>query len=334
MPGGAQDYYEILGVSRDADEKEVKRAFRRLARRYHPDVNPGDGEAERKFKAVSEAYEVLRDPKKRQQYDMFGHLGDQWRQAAASGPGGFTWGTDGGVPFDVGGFSGSLNDVLEDLLGGRGSPFKRARPRRGQDVRVEIDLTLKDAYHGITREIVVPIPQPCSTCRGDGVVGRGAVCSSCGGRGQKTQTRRLEVKIPAGVRTGSKIRLTGQGAAGPSGERGDLYLIPRIGPHPFFRRRGDNLYCNVPVTYAEAALGAEIEVPTINGRVTMKLPAGTSSGQRLRLGGRGMPKKGGRGDLYVTIRVVVPRNLSDEEKELIRRLGVVRKEDPRANLRA
>jgi DnaJ-class molecular chaperone len=332
MPGGAQDYYQILGVSRDADEKEVKRAFRRLARKCHPDVNPGDKEAEQTFKAASEAYEVLRDSKKRQQYDMFGHLGENWRQAAASGPGGFTWGTGGGVPFDVGGSGGSLNDILGDLLGGQGSPFGRAQPRRGQDVRVEIDLTLNDAFHGVTRQIAVPMPQPCATCQGAGIVGRGNICNTCGGRGQNTQTRRLEVRIPPGVRTGSKIRLAGQGVPGPSGQRGDLYLIPRITPHPFFKRRGENLHCEVPVTYTEAALGAEVEVPTMNGRVKMKLPPGTSSGQRLRLVGRGMPGKAGRGDLYVNVRIVVPESLTDEERDLIRRLGAMRKADPRADL--
>jgi DnaJ-class molecular chaperone len=335
MAGGARDYYEILGVSRDADEKEIKRAFRRLARKHHPDVNPGDKEAESTFKAVSEAYEVLRDPKKRQQYDMYGHLGDNWRRAAASGPGGFTWTTGGsGVPFDVSGFGGSLDDILEEFLGGRGAPFAEAPRRRGQDVRVEMDLSLSDAYHGVTREIVVPVPQPCPSCEGRGTIGGGALCSACGGRGQSTRSRRLEVKIPRGVRTGSKIRLAGQGAAGPTGERGDLYLIPRITPHPFFKRRGDSLYCEVPVTYAEAALGAEIEVPTVNGRVTMKLPPGTSSGRRLRLAGRGMPGRKGNGDMYVTIRIVVPKNLTGEEKELIERLGAVRRDDPRADLRA
>ena len=337
MPGGnPRDYYQILGVGRDANEKEIKRAFRRLARKYHPDVNPGDKEAERKFKEISEAYEVLRDSKKREQYDSFGHLGDMWRRAGAPGPGGFTWRTTtAGPDFDFGGV-GDLNDLLEGILGRTGPSFTRARARRGRDVRAEIALTLEEAFGGAVREIGVPVPRMCPSCRGAGFQGQASVCTACGGRGQIEQMKRLQVNIPRGVRTGSKIRVAGQGAVGPSGERGDLYLIPKIVSHRFFTRRGDDLHCEIPVTYTEAALGAEIEVPTLNGRVRMKLPAGTSSGQRLRMAGRGMPhmRGGGSGDLYVQIRVVVPKNLTDGERELIARLGDMRSDNPRANLRA
>ncbi len=334
--GGSRDYYETLGVSRDADEKAIKSAFRRLARKYHPDVNPGDNEAERKFKQISEAYEVLRDPKKRSQYDRFGHLGDAWRRAAAGAPGGWAGRATTGPDFDFSKFGGNLNDLLEELLGRRGGPFAQARPRRGQDVRAEIELTLEDAYHGVTRDIALPIPQMCTTCGGAGIIGQGSVCTACSGAGQVEQTKRLQVKIPRGVRTGSRVRVASQGAPGPTGQRGDLYLIPKVVPHALFRRQGDDLHIEVPVSYAEAALGAEIEVPTVNGLVKMKLPAGASSGQRLRLAGRGMPhmRGGGSGDLYVRIRVVVPKNLSREEKDLIRRLGDMRRENPRADLRA
>jgi len=335
MRGGSpKDYYEALGVGRDADEKTVKRAFRRLARKYHPDVNPGDKAAEQKFKEISEAYEVLRDPKKRSQYDRFGHLGDHWRQAAAGAPGGWG-GTTVGVESGFGGFGGNLNDILQDLLGGRGGVFTRERARRGQDIQAEIALTLQDAFRGVTREIAVPIPQPCSTCGGVGILGQGSICTGCGGSGQVEQTKRLQVKIPAGIRTGSKVRVAGQGAPGPTGQRGNLYLIPRIAPHPLFKRQGDDLHIEIPVTFPEAALGAEIQVPTLNGRVTMKLPAGASSGQRLRLAGRGMPrmKGGGSGDLYVCVRIVVPKNLTQDEKDLIGKLGRMRQEDLRANLR-
>ena len=338
-----RDYYETLGVSRQADEKEIKRAFRRLARKHHPDVNPGNKEAERKFKEISEAYEVLRDPKKRQRYDQIGHRGSMWRQAGAGAPGGFTWrATTTGPDLGSEGF-GNLNDLLEDLLGGRASPFSGGR-QRGQDTRVEIELTLQDAYHGPRRQIAVPIQEPCPTCQGTGRLAQRTLCADCRGSGQIEQVRKLEVKIPAGVRTGSRIRLAGQGAAGASGERGDLYLIPKILPHHLFTRQGDDLHCEAPVTYTEAALGAEIEVPTLNGRVKARLPAGTSSGQRLRLAGKGMPirqaqgkpraRGGGSGDLYVRIRIIVPKDLTQQEKELIARLGELRRDDPRAGLRA
>ena len=337
MRGGAsRDYYKTLGVGRDADEKAVKSAFRRLARKYHPDVNPGDKEAERKFKEISEAYEVLRDPKKRQQYDQFGHLGANWQHAGAGAPGGWG-GTTVGQEYDFGGLGGNLGDLFEDLLGGRGGGvFTQARMRRGRDVRAEIALTIEDAFNGVLREITVPVAQVCTVCQGQGILGQGAVCTQCGGAGQVEQVKRLEVRIPQGVRTGSKIRVAGQGEPGPSGQRGDLYLIAKIALHPLFKRQGDDLQIEVPVSYSEAALGAEIDVPTMNARVKMTLPAGASSGQRLRLAGRGMPRMhgGGRGDLYVQIKIVVPRNLSEQERELIERLGQMRKENPRANLRA
>jgi molecular chaperone DnaJ len=318
-----RDFYEVLSVKRDADEKEIKRAFRRLARKYHPDVNPGNKEAEHKFKEMAEAYQVLSDPEKRRQYDQFGKEGQSWSQAGPGGvPGGWTT-TEG-----PGGF-GNLNDLIEELLGGgrRG----RGRRQRGQDLQFHIDVALEDAFHGATREIAVPVPQPCPQCQGMGLTPRGDVCTNCGGRGQVEQIKRLQVKIPAGIQSGSRIRLAGQGVAG-----GDLYLTPRILPHRLFKRRGDDLHLDVPVTYAEAALGAEIDVPTMNGRVKVKLPAGISSNQRLRLAGKGMPRAGdgGAGDLYVEVSIVVPKDLTREEKDLIARLGGMRHESPRANLRA
>jgi molecular chaperone DnaJ len=314
-----QDYYEILGVGREANEKEIKRAFRRLARKYHPDVNPGNKQAEAKFKEISEAYQVLSDSERRQKYDQFGHMGEMWTQAGGAAPGGFSWSTD----------FGNLDDLLEELLGGRGSA--RARRPRGQDLRFEMDLTLEEAARGVTREVSVSVPQTCPRCQGRGLAGGGTFCPGCAGSGRVEQGKRLEVKIPAGVHTGSRIRLAGQGVAG-----GDLYLIPKVAPHPLFKRRGDDLECEIPVTFAEAALGAEIEVATLEGRVKVKLPPSSSGGQRLRLAGKGMPraKGGGRGDLYVQLRIVVPKNLSDEEKALIARLGELRRESPRAHLRA
>ena len=318
-----KDFYEVLGVKRNADEKELKRAFRRLARKYHPDVNPGNKEAEQKFKEMAEAYQVLSDPEKRRQYDQFGQAGQSWSQA---GPGGAPgpWTTTEGY----GGF-GNLNDLIEELLGGgrRG----KGRKQRGQDLQFNIDATLEDAFHGATREIAVPIPQPCPTCQGMGLTSRGDVCANCKGSGQTEQIKRLHVRIPAGIQSGSRIRLAGQGVAG-----GDLYLIPKIAPHRLFKRRGDDLHLDVPVTYAEAALGAEVDVPTMNGRVKVKLPAGTSSNRRLRLAGKGMPRAGGSGagDLYAEVKIVVPKDLTQEEKDLIARLAEMRRESPRANLRA
>ncbi len=324
VAAGPRDYYEILGVSRDADEKEIKRAFRRLARKYHPDVNPGDKEAERRFKEVSEAFAVLSDPKKRREYDQVGRAGEAFRQGAGA-PFGDFWFTTGSPGFGVGGFE----DLLEDLLGGRG---RRPGRQRGQDLQAPIELTLADAYHGVTRQVSIPIPRPCPSCGGTGLGGGGQPCPTCGGRGQVEQVKKLEVKIPPGVRNGAKIRLAGQGLPGPSGERGDLYLIAKIAPHRYFTRRGDDLYGEVAVTFPEAALGAEIEAPTLDGKVTTKLPPGVSSGQKLRLAGKGMPrlKGGGRGDLYLTVKVVVPKRLSAEEKELIARLAALRKWNPRA----
>jgi DnaJ-class molecular chaperone len=326
-----RDYYEVLGVGRSADDKEIKRAFRRLARKYHPDVNPGDKGAEQKFKEISEAYEVLRDPKKREQYDRFGRAGDFWRRAGTGAPGGPTWQTTTGPDFDFSGY-GNLDDILEELLIGRGPTVTRRR--RGQDVSAEIALTLEEAYRGGFRQVSIPVPQACPSCQGAGLTGEGQACVTCGGRGRSEQVKRLEVRIPAGVQTGSKIRVAGQGMPGGGGERGDLYLIPRISPHRVFERRGDDLHCELPVTYSEAALGAEVEVQTLNGRVRAQLPPGTSSGRRLRLGGKGMPRMrgGGNGDLYARVRIVVPKDLTGEEKELIRRLGELRRDNPRANL--
>ena len=333
MPAtGARDFYQVLGVGRGADEKEIKRAFRRLARKYHPDANPNNKEAERKFKEISEAYETLRDPEKRAQYDRFGRAGagvpPPGAGPFASGP--FQWETNFGPGYGAQDFHG-IEDLLGDLLGRSGAA---ARRQRGRDLTFEVELTLNEVYTGVTRHITVPMPQLCPQCHGTGARGAGAVCPTCRGQGQVEQTKRLEVKIPAGVETGSRIRLAGQGAPGPAGVRGDLYLIPRVMPHPIFTRRGDDLYCELPVTFPEAALGAEIEVPTLDGKAKTRLPPGTSSGRQLRLTGKGMPRvRGGHGDLYARVNVMVPKNLTPEERELVERLGALRRENPRAHLR-
>jgi len=309
-----KDYYKILGVGRRASAKEIKQAYRRLARKYHPDVNPGDKDAERKFKEISEAYEALSDKDKRAQYDRFGHLGDAWRRAPAPGqpgaPGGdFTWHTAdfGGQPEAPG-----FGDVFEMFFGaGPGRGHARTVTAKGQDLRQEVEISLEEAAGGTQRTAVVTGP--------DG------------------KTKRLEVKIPAGVRDGAKIRVAGEGGPGMGGGApGDLYIMPRIRPHPRYERKGDDLHMELPVTFAEAALGGQVDMPTLWGKVTMRVPSGSSSGRTLRLGNLGMPRLhgNGRGDLFVKLRVTVPKNLTDDERRLIERLRELRPENPRHEVRS
>ena len=290
-----KDYYGILGVKKDANEKEIKQAYRKLARKYHPDVNPGSKEAEEKFKEISEAYEVLSDPEKRAKYDRFG---DQWKQferAGAGAPGGFRYETFGDFDFDLGGGVGGFGDFFETLFGPRGAG---ARAGRGEDIEAQIEVSLGEAFDGVTKTFAFSV-------------------------GHGEPTKRLEVKIPPGVREGSRIRLAGEGAAGPSGQRGDLYLIVRMLPHPGFDRKGDDLYRDVTVPFTTAALGGEVEVPTVKGRVAMKIPPGTQSGQTFRLSGQGMPRlnKSGRGDLYAGIRISVPRDMTPKQREILEELA-------------
>jgi DnaJ-class molecular chaperone len=303
-----KDYYKILGVARTASAKEIKQAYRRLARKYHPDVNPGDKTAEAKFKDISEAYEVLSDKEKRAQYDQFGHLGDVWRRAAhgpGEPPGGVTWQT---VDFG-GGQQPGFGDLFEMFFGaGPGRAGARAAAAtKGEDLHQEVDITLEEAAAGTRRTVIITTP--------DG------------------RPKRLDVKIPAGVRDGAKVRVAGEGAPGiGGGPPGDVYIVPRIRPHPRYKREGDDLHLELPVSFPEAALGAEIEVPTLSGKVTMTVPPGSSSGRTLRLGGLGMPRLrgGGRGDLFVKLRVVVPRNPTEEERKLIERLKELRPESVRS----
>lgn len=292
-----RDYYAILGVSKDASEKEIKQAYRRLARKYHPDVNPGNKEAEEKFKEISEAYEVLSDKEKRAKYDRFG---EQWKHAgeySPGGPGGFTYERYGDFDFDFGGGPSGFSDFFEMLFGPRGGTRTRTWPDKGEDIEAQIEVTLEEAFHGATKAFTIS-------------------------RRPGEQPRRLEVKIPAGVKDGSRIRLAGEGAEGPTGKRGDLYLIVKMAPHPVFERRGDDLYREVDVPFPTAALGGQIEVGTLTGKGTMKIPAGTQSGQTFRLAGQGMPRlnRQGRGDLYVRVRVSVPTNLTPRQRELIEEL--------------
>ena len=291
-----KDYYATLGVNKDADEKDIKQAYRRLARKYHPDVNPGNKEAESKFKDISEANEVLSDKKKRAKYDRYGQ-GGQWADMGDfGGPGGVRY-EHGDIGFDIGGGAGGFSDFFE-MLFGPGSGTRTRRNVRGDNVEAQIEVTLEEAFNGATKTFSIA-----------------AV------RGQKP--KRLQVKIPAGVNNGSKIRLAGEGAPGPTGINGDLYLIVKMVPNSSFERKGDDLYRDVPVPFTVAALGGDIQVPTMKGSVTMKIPAGTQGNQTFRLAGQGMPKlgKNGRGDLYVRMRISVPKDLTPQQRELVEQLA-------------
>ena len=328
-----KDYYRILGVARDADDKTIKSAYRKLARKYHPDVAKGKDVGER-FREVTEAYEVLSDPEKRRRYDT---LGPDWQRYTQPGQGG-----QGGVHVeygDLGGFSeffrtifGDLGGArggragaggrvnIEDLLGGLGG----GRAARGQDVQANVTITLEEAYSGTRKSFEFEVEEPCPTCHGSGNVG-GKPCATCYGSGWQRGRHQVDVKIPAGVRTGQRVRVSGEGAGG-----GDLYLAVTVSPHPQFERRGDDIQLAVPLTAPEAALGATLEIPTLRGKVSMKVPPATSSGRAFRLPGYGMPRRGGgHGDQLVTVRIVMPADLRPEERELYEKLKALRSESPR-----
>ncbi|MCK4601647.1 MAG: DnaJ domain-containing protein [Phycisphaerae bacterium] len=315
-----RDYYEVLGVGRDATESRIKSAYRKLARKYHPDVNKSPG-ATGRFKEATEAYEVLCDPQKRGVYDQFGHAGagDFGRGAPPGAGKTYTWTSAGpGAPgFDFegifGGGEGFVGMSLEEImaaLGGRGpsrgTRRAAARPRRPADLEYHLTLEFLPAIRGTTTTLRLN--------RGEG-------------RGSET----IKVKIPPGIREGAKIRIRGKGAQGPDG-RGNLYIITHIREHPYFRRDGNDIYVEVPVSISEAALGAKIDVPTIDGMTTVVIPPGTDSSKRLRLKGKGVAAAGSRGDQYVVIRIVPPRPVSQREAELLRQLEALEKQDPRTNV--
>ncbi|NVJ99771.1 MAG: molecular chaperone DnaJ [Alphaproteobacteria bacterium] len=346
------DYYELLGVSKDVDEKALKSAFRKAAMQYHPDRNPGDAEAEKKFKEIGEAYEVLKDPEKRAAYDRYGHA------AFEGGMGGGPRGGHGGAGFD---FSDVFEEFFGDFMGGGG---RRRRgggggPGRGNDLRFNMEITLEDAFRGKEDKIKVPTsvgcepcggtgaepgskPEVCDTCGGAGKVranqgffmvertcpkcqGNGSIitspCGSCHGAGRVRKEKTLQVKIPKGVEEGTRIRLAGEGEAGSrGGPSGDLYIFLSIKPHPLFKRDGDMLYCQVPIPMTKATLGGDIEVPTIEGkRARIKIPDGTQSGRQFRLRGKGMPELNGGfvGDMIVEMNVETPTNLNKRQRELM-----------------
>jgi len=349
-----KDLYETLGVAKGASQDEIKKAYRKLARQYHPDANPGDASAEERFKEVQSAYDVLSDPEKRTQYDRFGSQNGR----GAPGPGGFNF-----EGFDVSDL-GDLGDIFGGLFGGRGrgaGAQQRQRGQRGSDLEVEVRLSFDDSLKGVETTIPVELetacrecngsgakpgtaPTLCPECRGRGVIsesqglfalsqpcprcrGNGTViedpCPRCHGSGRERRTKRYTVKIPAGVKDGSRIRLRGKGEAGYGGaEAGDLYVVTRVEPSKLYTRRGDDLVVDVPVTYAEATLGAQVKVPTPDGEVTVKVKSGTTDGTLLRVKGKGAPKlKGsGRGDVLARVKLAVPKKLNKKQRELIEEL--------------
>lgn len=337
-----KDYYAILGVDRKAGDKEIKSAFRKLARKHHPDVAKGKGAGER-FQEINEAYEVLSDPEKRRRYDTLGPDWQRYAQApppGAQGPGFHVEYGDAGDFSDFfrtifGDFTGPRGPRagrtrvdLEDLLGGGFEGGRRGRGR-GQDVQASVEISLEEAFAGTRRSLALETEEPCPACRGAGNVG-GTPCAQCHGSGWQRGRHEVDVRIPAGVKSGQRVRVSGEGAAGAAG-RGDLYLVVNVATHPQFERKGEDLRVSVPITPPEAALGATIEVPTLRGRVSMKIPPATSSGRTFRLPGYGMPRVrgGGAGDQYVTVRIVMPTELTADERALYERLRALRTDSPR-----
>ncbi|QBH97456.1 molecular chaperone DnaJ [Limnobaculum zhutongyuii] len=343
-----KDYYEVLGVGRDADEREIKKAYKRLAMKHHPDRNQGDKDSEEKFKEIKEAYEILTDAQKKAAYDQYGHAAFE---QGGMGGGGFGGGFSGG-----GDFNDIFGDVFGDIFGGR-----RQRASRGSDLQYTMTLTLEEAVRGVAKEIRIPTlaecdvchgsgakagtsSTTCSTCHGAGQVqmrqgffavqqtcptchGRGKIikdpCNKCHGQGRVEKTKTLSVKIPAGVDTGDRIRLSGEGEAGENGApAGDLYVQIQVKQHPIFERDGNNLYCEVPINFAMAALGGEIEVPTLDGRVNLKVPAETQTGKLFRMRGKGVKsvRGGSQGDLLCRVVVETPVKLNEKQKQLLREL--------------
>jgi molecular chaperone DnaJ len=342
-----RDYYEILSVERSATAEDIKKAYRKCALAHHPDRNPGDKKSEEKFKEATEAYQVLSDPEKRRVYDQFGHEG----LAGAGGPGGFS----------ASGFSDIFEDIFEDFFGG-GGPRRRQRAQRGGDLKHDLEITFDEAAFGTEKEVEIRREESCTSCKGDGAKpgtsratctachGSGQIlassgffsisrtchrchgegsfvehaCAGCRGTGRVLVSRKIKAKIPAGVDAGLRLRMPGEGEAGlRGGPRGDLYIDIHVRPHEIFTREGDNLLCEVPVSFVQASLGAEVEVPTLTGTTTLKVPAGTQSGKVFRLKGKGIASLNGHGigDEEVRIVVETPTHLSDKQKELLKQFA-------------
>jgi molecular chaperone DnaJ len=373
------DYYELLGVPRKASVKDIRAAFRKLARKYHPDLNPGDKAAEEKFKQIQEAYDVLSDSKKRQMYDQYGFYSENLPPGGY--PGGHEGAGDPGVNFDFGGFDfgggtggaggeGSFRDLFSQFFGGRGGAATAPEHEPGGDLEYQLEIDFWDAVRGAVKKLsitrmdacetchgtgAIGSPQTCPTCHGTGSIQQAAgkmrfnvpctrcggtgklrtACRTCGGEGRVRRTETIEVRIPAGVANGGRVRVPGKGNAGTMGApAGDLYLRVVVRPHAFFERRGNDLYTKVPVTVGEATLGAKIEVPTIDGRSLVKIPPGTNSGSTLRLREKGVPsaRNGARGDQYVEVQVIVPKRTDERVRNLMKELEKIEPEDPRKDL--
>ena len=349
----SKDYYEVLGVKRDAPDDEIKKAYRKLARKFHPDLNPGDKAAEEQFKRLQEAYDVLSNAENRKLYDQYG---ENWRavkagagapppgwegaERSARGAGGPGAGGFDFNDFDFsrfrstgtgsGGGGGSF-DIFEEMFGGGFGGRRATRSGRGRDVEAELEVSLEEAHRGGRRTLQMQVSEICPTCGGTGIKDN-RVCETCGGAGEVVRPKTIDVNIPQGVRDGATIRVPGQGGAGSNGsEPGDLYLHMRVRPHPLFTVKGDDLELELPVAPWEAVLGAKVEAPTIDGKVELTIPAGAKSGQRLRLRGQGLNKrKGGRGDEYVRLKIVVPKDVSAEERRLYEELKRVSGFQPRS----
>ncbi|MBI4459564.1 MAG: molecular chaperone DnaJ [Acidobacteria bacterium] len=371
---GKEDYYQALGVDRRATPEEIRKSYRRLARKYHPDVNPKDKKAEERFKKIAEAYDVLSDPKKKQVYDRYGYYSE-------AGPPPPSAGAPGGHPVDFTGFdftdwqgqegtSGGFRDIFSQFFR-HGETQAASQPERGSDLEYQITIGFWEAIRGTTIRLSVIRQTICEICRGKGTMGQERtcpacngtgstvksmatmkfsvtcprchgtgraqeLCKNCGGEGRRPESESLEVRIPTGVSDGSRVRIPGKGNAGRNGgSTGDLYIITKVAPHPFFERRGDDVYITIPVTVAEAALGAKIEVPTIEqSQALLKIPPGTASGQKFRLRGKGVAslKTGQRGDQYVEVQIQVPRVADERSKELLRELAALNPHNPRTEL--
>lgn len=351
--------YEILGVDRNASQEEIKKAYRRLAKKYHPDLNPGDKEAEQKFKEINEAYEILSDPQKRAQYDQFGHAAFE---QGGSQQGGFGDFGEGGFDFDFGGFGDIFGDIFSDFFG-TGRRKAEKGPKKGADIRYDLTLTFEEAAFGTEKEIEVERFEVCDVCHGTGVKpgsrpetcpvchgtgeirqtqntpfgrivnirtcprchGEGKIitdpCQKCGGTGKIRKRRKIKVTIPAGIDEGQMLTLRGEGEPGlRGGPNGDLYIVIHVKPHEIFKREGYDVYVKIPISFADAALGGEIKIPTLDGMVSFTIPEGTQTGTKFKLRGKGIPHIGGRGrgDQIVEVYVEVPKRLSEKQKELLR----------------